>query len=43
MGPARGRVKTDGRGPTLEDAKAQFTAAWEAFHRAEEDSDSGKG
>jgi hypothetical protein len=43
MGPARQRIKTDGRAPTLEDAKAQFAAAWEAFQRAQKDSDSGKG
>lgn len=42
MGPARQRVRTDGRAPTLEDAKAQFAAAWKAFQRAAEDSDSGK-
>ena len=42
MGPARQRMKTDGRAPTLEDAKAQFAAAWEAFKRAAKDSDSGK-
>jgi hypothetical protein len=35
-------MKTDGRAPTLEDAKAQFAAAWEAFKRAAKDSDSGK-
>ena len=34
MGPPRHRTKTDGRAPTLEDAKAQFAAAWEAFKRA---------
>jgi len=28
MGPARRRVKTDGRASTLEEAKAQFAAAW---------------
>jgi hypothetical protein len=26
--------RTDGRAPTLEDAKAQFAAAWETFKRA---------
>jgi hypothetical protein len=40
MGPARRRVKTDGRAPTLEEAKADFAAAWEAFQRAQQDSDS---
>jgi hypothetical protein len=31
MGPARHRVKTDGRAPTLEEAKADFQTHWEAF------------
>jgi hypothetical protein len=31
MGPARGRVRTDGNAPTFEDAKAEFAAAREAF------------
>jgi hypothetical protein len=31
MGPARQRVRTDGRAPTLEEAKADFQAAWHAF------------
>jgi hypothetical protein len=31
LGPARQRVKTDGRASTLEEAKAQFAAAWNAF------------
>jgi hypothetical protein len=42
MAPARHKVRTDRRAPTLEDAKAQFAAAWEAFKRASEDSESGK-
>jgi hypothetical protein len=36
IGKARRRVKTDERAATLEDAKAQFAANWEAFRwRAE--------
>ena len=31
MGPARDRVQTDGRAPTLEQAKADFRIAWENF------------
>jgi hypothetical protein len=31
MGPARHKVRTDGRAPTLEEAKADFQAAWNAF------------
>jgi hypothetical protein len=42
MGPARHRVRTDGRAPTLEEAKAQFAAAWTAFKVVQQDSDSGK-
>jgi hypothetical protein len=40
MGPARHKVRTDGRAPTLEEAKAQFAAAWEAFKRGAGGSDS---
>jgi hypothetical protein len=39
-GPGRGRVKTDGRAVTFEDAKAQFAANWEASKAADRDSDS---
>jgi hypothetical protein len=39
-GPGRGRVKTDGRAPTFEDAKAEFAASWEAFKAVGWDSDS---
>ena len=42
MGPARRRVKTDGRAPTLEAAKTQFAAAWTAFKVVQQDSESGK-
>jgi hypothetical protein len=31
MGPARDRVKTDGRAATLEEAKADFQTRWDAF------------
>jgi hypothetical protein len=31
MGPARHKVRTDGRALTLEEAKAQFAATWEVF------------
>ena len=31
MGPARHRVRTAGRAATLEEAKTQFAAAWNAF------------
>jgi hypothetical protein len=34
MGPARFRVRTDSRAPTLEQAKADFQAAWAAFKAA---------
>jgi hypothetical protein len=34
MGPARDRVRTDGHAPTLEQAKADFRAQWEAFKSA---------
>jgi hypothetical protein len=34
MGPARFRVRTGNRAPTLEQAKADFQAAWEAFKAA---------
>jgi hypothetical protein len=40
MGAARQRVRTDGRAATLEEAKAQFAAAWETLQRAAKDSDS---
>jgi hypothetical protein len=43
MGPVRHKVRTDGRAPTFEQAKADFVGAWEAFRRAQQDSDSGKG
>jgi hypothetical protein len=43
MGPARHQVNTDGRALSLAIAKAQFEMAWEAFKRAQEDSDSWKG
>jgi hypothetical protein len=33
-GPARDRVRTDGHAPTLEQAKADFRAQWEAFKSA---------
>ena len=36
MGSARRKVRTDGRAPTFEEAKAQFAANWEAFKRARE-------
>ena len=39
-GPERHRVRTDGRAPTLEQAKADFAAAWEACQQAERDSGS---
>jgi hypothetical protein len=32
--PARFRVRTDSRAPTLEQAKADFQAAWAAFKAA---------
>jgi hypothetical protein len=31
MGSARHKMKTDGRAPTLEQAKADFQTHWEAF------------
>jgi hypothetical protein len=31
MGPARHKVRTDGQAAMLEEAKADFQAAWEAF------------
>ena len=31
LGPARHRMRTDGRAPTLEQAKAEFNAAWDRF------------
>jgi hypothetical protein len=34
MGPARLRVRTGNRAATLEQAKADFQAAWEAFKAA---------
>jgi len=34
MGPARGRVRTDGRAATLEAAKADFAESWQAFKTA---------
>jgi hypothetical protein len=34
MGPARFRVRTGNRAPTLEQAKADFQAAWAAFKAA---------
>jgi hypothetical protein len=34
-GPGRGRVKTDDRAATFEDAEAQFVASWEAFKAME--------
>jgi hypothetical protein len=34
MWPARFRVRTDSRAPTLEQAKADFLAAWAAFKEA---------
>jgi hypothetical protein len=34
MGPARFRVRTDSRAATLEQAKADFLAAWAAFKEA---------
>jgi hypothetical protein len=40
LGPGRGRVKTDGRAATFEDAKAEFAASWEAFKAVGWDSDS---
>jgi hypothetical protein len=43
MGPSRDRVQTNGRAPTLEQAKADFRAQWEAFKREAKDSDSGDG
>jgi hypothetical protein len=33
-------VKTDGRAATLEEAKAEFAASWEAFKTVGRDSDS---
>jgi len=33
MGPARAKVKTDGRAASLEGAKAQLVAAWKAFQQ----------
>jgi hypothetical protein len=39
MGPARNRVRTDGRALSLAIAKAQFEEAWEAFKAANRDSD----
>jgi hypothetical protein len=42
MGPARHKVRTDGRASTFEKAKADFVSAWEAFQRAQQDSDSGR-
>jgi hypothetical protein len=42
MGPARHKVRTDGRASTLEEAKTQFAAAWTAFKVIQRDSDSGK-
>jgi hypothetical protein len=34
MGPARHKVRTDGRAPTLEEAKADFQLQWETFRAA---------
>jgi hypothetical protein len=34
MGPARGHMRTSARAATLERAKADFQAAWEAFKAA---------
>jgi hypothetical protein len=34
MGPARFRVRTDSRAATLDQAKADFRMAWEAFKAA---------
>jgi hypothetical protein len=34
MGPARHKIRTDGRAPTLEEAKADFQKHWEAFKAA---------
>jgi hypothetical protein len=39
-GPARHRVRTDGRAATLEEAKAQFVAAWTAFKVVQQDLES---
>jgi hypothetical protein len=41
MGPARHKVRTDGRAATLEEAKAQFVAAWTAFKVVKQDLESG--
>jgi hypothetical protein len=43
LGPGRGRVRTEGHAASLEAAKADFQAQWEAFKVAGKDSDSGKG
>jgi hypothetical protein len=43
LGPGRGRVRTEGHAETLEQAKGDFRAHWEAFKAAGEDSESGKG
>ena len=42
-GLAGGRVRTEGHAASLEAAKADFQAQWEAFKVAGKDSDSGKG
>jgi hypothetical protein len=34
MGPARHKVRTDGRAPTLEQAKAKFRTSWAEFKAA---------
>jgi hypothetical protein len=34
LGPGRGRVRTEGHAPTLEQAKADFRTQWEAFKTA---------
>jgi hypothetical protein len=43
LGPGRGHVKTDGRAATLEEAKDQFAANWEALKAIGRDSDSVEG
>jgi hypothetical protein len=40
MGPARHKVRTDGRARSLEQAKADFAAHWEAFKQFTHKADS---
>jgi hypothetical protein len=42
IGGPRGHVRTEGHAATLDQAKADFRAHWEAFKAAGQDSESGK-